>query len=181
MNIFPMLDSITDRRSGITETVEHLVSIGDWSFLQLGNYTSVSPLLINAGVTSKITFQPQDIIYTAGRGLVVNYNYALQKFTPTTINDVFLAEIRFKAKSSLQNSHGDILIESPSVAFNPINAVSISIPKAANQEQFVSASVPLFIGQDVFTNGLEVKFNAVAGNWSLYDVSFMIIRLASGK
>lgn len=27
MNIFPMLDTITDRRSGVTESVEHLVAI----------------------------------------------------------------------------------------------------------------------------------------------------------
>lgn len=181
MNIFPMLETITDRRSGITESVEHLVSNGDWQFIQLGNYTAVSPLVINSGNTTKITFQQTDISFTAGRGLMFNYNYSLQKFTPLTLNDVFLAEIRFKAKTSIQNGHGDLLIESPTFAFNPINGVSIAIPKAANSEQFISQAVPLFVGPDVLANGLEVKFAANAGNWSIYDVSFMIMRISSGK
>lgn len=181
MNIFPMLDTITDRRSGVTESVEHLVSNGDWQFIQLNNYTSASPLLITAGNTSKITFQQNNISYTAGRGLQFNYDYVLQKFKPNTLNDVFMAEIRFKAKTSIQNGHGDLLIESPTFAFNPINGVSIAIPKAANSEQFISQAVPLFVGPDVLANGLEVKFAANAGNWSIYDVSFMIMRISSGK
>jgi len=166
--------------TGRERRVDNILANGDWRFLQLGNYTSASPLVVNQGSTSKITFQSSNISYQAGRDLVINYDYTLQKFTPTTLNDVFLVEIRFKAKCSSQNGHADVLLEAPTFGFNPINAQTFGVPKAANNEQFVSVSVPLFIGQDLINNGLEVKFSSGSGNFQVYDVSYMIVRLSSG-
>lgn len=164
----------------IKRSLDNLFSQGDWQFLQLNNYTSASPLVVNQGSTSKITFQVNNISYQVGRDLNVNYNYTSQKFVPQNLNDVFLVEIRFKTKCSSQNGHADVLLETPTFAFNPINAQTFGVPKAANNEQFVSVSVPVFIGQDLITNGLEVKFSAGSGNFSVYDVSFLIVRLSSG-
>jgi hypothetical protein len=164
----------------IKRSLDNLFSQGDWQFLQLNNYTSASPLVVNQGNTRKITFQANNISYQTGRDLNVNYNYTLQKFTPQTLNDVFLVEIRFKAKCSSQNGHADILLEAPSTSINPVQATTFGIPRAANDEQFISVAVPVFIGPEVFTNGLEVKFSAGSGNFSVYDVSFLIVRLTSG-
>lgn len=166
--------------TGKERRVDNILANGDWRFFQINNYTSASPLVISQGSTTKITFQANNIFYTAGRDLNINYDYALQKFLPQTLNDVFLVEVRFKCKCSAQNGHADVLLESPSFAYNPIQAQTISVVKAANNEQFISVAVPLFIGQDLITNGLEVKFSAGSGNFSLYDVSFMLTRLSSG-
>lgn len=174
------LSEISDNKSGREKSANALIRQGDWNFFQLGNYTSASPLLVNAGNTSKITFTPSDIVYSIGNGFTPSYDFTNQKFTPTVLNDVFLVETRMKVKCSLQNGHGDLLLESPTVAFNPIQAQSINVPKAANTQQFVSVSVPVFVGQDLIDNGLEVKWNSVTGTFSLYDISFMIIRLSSG-
>ncbi len=96
------------------------------------------------------------------------------------MNDVFLVEVRLKCKCSAQNGYATVRLESPTFGFNPIQAVTFGVPKAANSKQFVSLSVPVFIGVDVLINGLEVKFHAESGNFQLYDVSYMIVRLTSG-
>jgi hypothetical protein len=166
--------------TGKERRVDNILSMGDWRFFQINNYTIASPLVVNQGVTTKITFQDNNISYQTGRDLVINYDYTLQKFTPTTLNDVFLVEVRFKAKCSNQNGHADVLLESPTANINPIQASTFGIPKSANNEQFVSVSVPVFIGQDLINNGLEVKFTAGSGNFQVYDVSFMIVKMSSG-
>lgn len=174
------LTDIIDNQSKEGKSAEALVRESDWRFFQLGNYTSVSPLTITQGATSKISFQANNISFSDGSGLSLNYDFTNQKFLPQTLRDVFLVEVRFKCKASAQNSHADILLECPSVAYNPIQAYSFSVVKAANTEQFVSVSVPIFIGQDLITNGLEVKIASNSGTFSVYDVSFMLIRVASG-
>lgn len=164
----------------IKRSLDNLFSQGDWQFLQLNNYTSVSPLVVNQGNTTKMTFQANNISYQTGRDLTINYDYIAQKFMPQTLNDVFLVEIRMKMKCSAQNGHGDLLLESPLFAFNPVQGRTLGSPKSANDEQFVSIAVPVFVGADLLTNGLEIKFRASNGNFSIYDVSFLIVRLTSG-
>jgi hypothetical protein len=166
--------------TGKERRVDNILAHGDWRFFQINNYTSASPLVVNQGSNSKITFQANNISYVVGRDLNINYDYTLQKFTPTTLNDVFMVEVRFKCKCSTQNGHADLLLESPTFGFNPVQAQTISVVKAANTEQFISVAVPLFIGQDLINNGIEVKLSAASGNFSLYDVSFMIVRMSSG-
>ena len=174
------LSEISDNRTGREKSANGIIREGDWSFTQLGNYTEVSPLVVSAGNTAKITFTPSDVSFSTGNGFTASYDFINQKFTPTTVGDVFMVEIRMKIKCSLQNGHGDLMIESPTFAFNPIQGQSINIPKAANTQQFISVNVPLFIGQEIKDNGLEVKWHSVSGNFSLYDISYMIVRLASG-
>lgn len=170
---------LISRITGKDRSIDNLFSSGDWNFIQLGNYTSASPLAITQGNTSKITFQLADISYSVGRDLNLNYDYTTQKFMPQTVGDVFLVEVRTKVKCSAQNGAYEIRLESPSFAFNPVQAQSGTISKVANTEQFLSINVPVFIGTDIVSNGLEVKFKAESGNFQLYDVSYMIVRLTS--
>lgn len=168
------------RVTGKDRNIDNILSCSDWQFIQLGNYTSAAPLYIAQGSTSKITFQLADITFSAGRDLNLSYDYAAQKFTPQTLGDVFLVEVRFKAKCSKQNGYFDVRLECPTVAYNPIQSITQGLAKAAGVEQFVSMSVPVFIGADLITNGLEVKATALDGNLSIYDVSYMVVRLTSG-
>lgn len=166
--------------TGKDRNIDNVLACSDWRFIQLSNYTVATPFSILQGNTSKLTFQQSDINYTVGRDLNINYDYTLQKWMPQTLNDVLLVEIRMKVKCSSNNGHFDILLEAPTATFNPVQAATQGIPKSANQEQFVSISVPVFIGADVLANGLEVKLTAGTGNLSIYDVSYMIVRLTSG-
>lgn len=179
MEVKQYLYNLISGRTGKERTIDSELSVGDWNFIQLGNYTSASPLSIASTTTAKITFQQSDITFTQGRDLVLNYDFSNQKFMPQNLNDVFLVEVRLKCKCSIQNGYATIKLESPSFAYNPVQAQTFGVPKAANQEQFVSLSVPVFIGTDVKTNGLEVKFNAESGNFQVYDVSLMIVRISS--
>lgn len=180
MRVLTYLYNIISGRTGEQRSVDNILAQGAWRFIQLSNYTLADPLSITQGNTTKLTFQPSDISFTDGRGLVLNYDYTSQKFMPQTSGDVFLVEVRFKAKCSAPNGAYELKLESPSFAFNPVQAQSGSISKSAGVEQFISLSVPIFIGQDIKNNGLGVFFKAESGNFTLYDVSFMIVRLTSG-
>lgn len=180
MNVLSYVYNIISGRTSKQRSIDNVMACSDWTFIQLGHYTSATPLIITQGSTTKLTFQQNNISYTVGRDLNVNYDYNLQKFIPQTVGDVFLVEIRFKIKCSVQNGNFDVLLESPTVSFNPIQAQSTSVSKVANTEQFVSMSVPVFIGKEVKDNGLEVKVSALSGNLSVYDISFMIVRMTSG-
>lgn len=181
MNIFTYCATLVDLASKRTKSAEAVVKQGDWGFTQLGNYTSIAPLVVSSGTKTKITFQASDVSYQAGVGLVANYDFVSQKFLPSTLNDVFQVEVRMKVKPSSQDGHMDLLVESPTFGFNPINASSLSFVKGANQEHSISADFVLFIGSDVLTNGIEFYVRPNSTGVSIYDVSYMIVRLSSGK
>jgi len=181
VNIFSYCAEFVDLTSKRTKSAEALVKEGDWGFTQLGNYTLAAPLVITSGTKTKVTFQANNISYQAGVGLVTNYDFVNQKFIPSTVNDVFMVEVRLKVKPSAQNGHMDLLMESPTFGFNPINASSMAFTKGANEEHFLSANFLLFIGQDLITNGVEFFIRPNGTSVSVYDVSYFIVRLASGK
>jgi len=181
MNIFTYCATLVDLTSKRTKSAEAVVKQGDWQFTQLGNYTLASPLSVTSGTKSKITFQPNNISYQDGVGLVTQYDFVNQKFLPSTLNDVFIVEVRMKVKPSAQNGHMDLLMESPTFGFNPINASSQSFTKAAGEEHFISADFLVFIGDDVMDNGIEFYIRPSDTNVQVYDISYFIVRLASGK
>jgi hypothetical protein len=172
---------MVDLTSKRIKSTEAIVKEGDWGFTQLGNYTLSSPLSATSGTKTKITFQANNISYQAGIGLVANYDFVNQKFLPSTVNDVFMVEVRMKVKPSAQNGHMDLLMESPTFGFNPINASSLSFTKAAGDEHFISSDFLVFIGEDVMNNGIEFYVRPVGTNVQVYDMSYFIVRLASGK
>lgn len=170
-----------DLASKRIKTAEAIIKQGDWRFLQLGNYTQASPLVINNGVKTKLTWQLADVSYADGVGLAVNYDYTNQKFMPTTERDVYLAELRFKCIPSANDGHLDVMLESPTFGFNPINSKTASFVKGIGQVHFQTNTFSIFIGPDVKANGIEVYFTPSSTNVSIYDVSFLITRLSSGK
>lgn len=172
---------IVDLQSGLVSTAESILSQGKWQFLQLGNYTSAQPLVVNQGASAKVVFQPADITFSQSNGLEINYDFDNQLFRPQTIGDLFLTEIRFKAKCSAQNGYADLLVTSPSFLYNPVTAQTFSIPKGAGVEQFITVNGSIFVGEDLKANGFEVSIRAGDGNFSIYDVSLLSCRIGSGK
>ena len=175
-----MFARMVDLVSNKTKSAQALIRQGEWRFIQLGNYTLASPLLVNNNNKVNITYQLSDVSYTEGNGLDVSYDYVNQKWTPNTQGDVFLVDVRMKVKSSAQNSHLDFIVESPTFAFNPVNASTQSFVHSANDEQFISNTFVLFIGVDVLANGLKFYLEAHDGNFQVYDVSYTVVRVASG-
>lgn len=174
------LTDIIDNQSKESKSAQALVKESDWRFVQLGNYTSASPLVVNNNTTSKVMYQASDISFTTGKDLIINYDYVAQKWLPDTLNDLFMIEIRFKCKSSAQNSHLDLMLEAPTFLYNPLNAQTQSFVRAANNEQFMSANFYIYIGQDIIDKGVEMKISASGGNISIYDFSYLMVRIASG-
>lgn len=176
------LTTLIDNASGEVRSVESINKKGDWYFVQLSNYTLASPLSIANGVTSKIPFTQSDISYTNGNGnFVTRYDFINQKFMPTTVGDLYSVEVRFKYKATNNDGHFDIKVESPTFGFNPINGTTISSVKAANVEQFCSVNFKVFVGQDLVDNGIEFKVVPQSTGIQIYDVSYLVVRLCSGK
>jgi len=175
------LGQVIDLQSKQVRTAESVLKKGDWHFTQLGNYTSASPLAIANNTTSKITFQPEDITYTNGNGFTTEYDFINQKFMPKTLNDLFSVEVRFKFRATSNDGHFDVKLESPNFTFNPISGNSVSSVKAANDEQFASIDFRFFIGQDLIDNGIEFKIVPRGTGLQIYDVSYLVVRLSSGK
>ena len=171
---------LIDLQSGLVSTTESILSQGKWQFLQLGNYTSVSPLLVSQGNSTKIIFQPTDIVFSQSNGLEINYDFDNQLFRPQTVGDLFLTEIRFKAVCSAQNGYADLLVTSPSFLYNPVTGSTFNLSKGAGVEQFLTVNGSIFVGEDLKANGFEVNIQAGSGNFSIYDVSFLSCRIGSG-
>jgi hypothetical protein len=172
-----MID-LTSKRIKSTQAV---LKEGDWNFTQLGHYTSISPLVVSSGAKVKITFQEGDVTYQAGVGLITQYDFINQKFIASTLNDVFMVEVRMKVKPSAQSGYMDLLMESPTFGFNPINASTQTFTKSAGDEHFISSDFLVFIGEDVLSNGIEFYIHPVDTNVQVYDISYFIVRLSSGK
>ncbi len=147
---------------------------GGWRFLQDGRYTLASPLVINNGVKTKINFDLTQLAYVAGVGLTLNYDDAADRFRPSVLNECFTVSFRLKVKPTSQAGTVDVTLESPGTTFNPIVSSTITFNKAAGREHFVSLTQPIFISQDVVTNGLEIYVNPTGTNISIYDYSVFI-------
>ena len=148
--------------------------LGGWKFLQDGRYLVGTPLVINAGVKTKINFDLTQLAYVAGIGLNINYDDVADKFRPQVLNECFNVSIRMKVKPTAQAGTVDVTLESPGAAFNPLVSSTITFNKAAGQEHFINLTQPIFISTDVVTNGLEIYLNPIGTNISVYDYSVFI-------
>ena len=165
---------LVDMQSKVERTTESILKQNGWKFLQDGRYTSASPLSISNTTKTKLTFDMSQLAYQDGRLLDVEYNQSANKFVLQDVGGVYLFNVRFKAKSSQQNSYADIVIESPSVSFNPLSAATVSFVRSANTEHFISVSFPIFLSQDVVTNGIEMYITPSGGTTQVYDYSVFI-------
>jgi hypothetical protein len=147
---------------------------GGWRFLQDGRYTLASPLVINNGVKTKLTFDLTQLAYAAGVGLEINYDDVSDKFLPQTENECFTVSLRAKIKPTSQAGTVDTTLESPGVVFNPIVSGTVTFNKSAGQEHFANVTQPIFISADVIANGLEIYLSPIGTNISVYDYSVFV-------
>jgi hypothetical protein len=178
---YVMSSFLVDLEDNIVRPTKAVITSGAWFFGQVGTYTLGSPLNVLDGVKTKLSFNPANFSYTDGRNLSPNYDVATDKFHPIGVGDCFIVNFRFKMKVSSQAGHMDILLESPTVAFNPITARTVTFNKQAGDEQFQGLTEMIFISQDVSTNGLELFVKPHGTNVQLYDISLLISKQYADK
>ncbi len=145
-----------------------------WAYLQDGRYVVGSPLVVNDGAKTQLTFDLAQLAYADSSNLQLNYNQSNNRFYPTEIKSCYLVHLRFKVKPSANSGHIDLVIESPTVSFNPIVSETMTFAKSAGDEHFFYITSPLFISQDVITNGLTAYVIPHGTNISLYDYSVLV-------
>jgi hypothetical protein len=171
---YVMSSYLVDLEDFIERPTRAVLKQGGWFFGQLGTYTVGSPLAVSDGVKTKIAFPPSQLSYSDSRNFTLNYDTVNNKFHPLGVGDCFIVNMRFKMKASSQAGHMDIMVESPTVAFNPILAKTITFNKQAGDEQFQGITELLFISQDVATNGLEIFVSPHDTNVQIYDLSILV-------
>lgn len=178
---YVMSTFLIDLEDNIVRPTRAVITAGGWFFGQMGNYTVGSPLAVSNGVKTKIAFNPANMSYSDSRNFTLNYNTTTERFMPSGVGDCFVVNLRFKVKASSQAGHMDITLESPTVAFNPITARTVTFSKQAGDEQFQGITELIFISQDVVTNGLELYVSPHDTNVQIYDVSILISKQYSDK
>lgn len=170
-----------DLKSKQRRSTNSMIESGGWLFKQVATYTSSSPLELLDGVPNKLVIPENDTGFSTGKYFDLSYDYTNQKFAPTTVDDVYFAEIRMKVVPQLQAGHLDLKIEVPNFQYNPINGDSITFTKGAGEEHFISRLFPLFIGEEAKQDGIEVMLTAQGTDIDVYDYSFLIVRVYSDK
>ncbi|AUR89064.1 hypothetical protein NVP1121O_036 [Vibrio phage 1.121.O._10N.286.46.C4] len=171
--------NLIDIQGKRTRSLQSMQAMGDWQFIQLGHHTSANPWSVTQGTKAKLTFQPEDITFSAGRDLELNYDFTNQSFNFQNLDDVFSTEIRFKCRCTNQNGHADVSAEIPNFGFNPIAGQTFGIPKGAGVEQFVTLSGIIFVGQDLLDGGFEVFLTSGGGDFEVYDISMLSCKISS--
>ena len=165
---------LVDMQSKVERTTESILKQNGWKFIQDGRYTSASPLVISSGSKTKLTFSLTQLAYQDGSLLDVEYNQAMNRFMPTQLRSTYLLNFRLKVKPSAQNGTADATLEVPTASFNPVLAGTLSFNKAANQQHFFSLTDPVFVSQDMLSNGFEIYISPVGTNLSVYDYSVFV-------
>ena len=178
---YVMSTFLVDLEDNIVRPTKAVLTSGGWFFGQLGTYTIVSPLAVLDGVKTKINFNPVNLSYSDSRNFTLNYDTVNNKFAPLGVGDCFIVNFRFKVKASSQAGHIDILLESPTVSFNPISARTVTFNKQAGDEQFQGLTELIFVSTDVATNGLELFANPHGTNIEMYDISILVSKQYSDK
>jgi hypothetical protein len=171
---YVMSSYLVDLEDNIERPTRAVLKQGGWFFGQLGTYTLANPLNVSSGVKTKIPFPPSQFSYSESKNFTLNYDTVTDKFHPLDVGDCFIVNLRFKLKASSQSGYLDVLVESPSVSFNPILAKTLSFSKQAGDEQFQGITELLYISQDVSTNGLEIFVKPNNTNVQIYDLSLLI-------
>lgn len=168
-----LIPSALDKTVAIKHDTDNL---GGWSYLQDSRYVVATPKSITATTKTKIDFNLSNIAYSASNALDHNYNDTSDLFFPLLDGEVYHYNFRCKVKPALQNGHLDFTIESPSVAFNPLSAQTVTFSKGAGDEHFFSFIHPIFISADVLTNGIALYVTPRDTNITIYDYSVFIQR-----
>lgn len=146
-----------------------------WASYSTTTYTNASPFTVTPNSTVTLLNNANNSIITdLPSGVTAFYNGTTNKITPIAIGDSYTVNVRFKARTTMNNDYLSLFIDIG--AGTQINAEAKQFLKGANTEQPFSFTMPIFTLATFVANGGEIKISSNEGTISVYDITYFIIR-----
>jgi hypothetical protein len=156
-------------------TVGQIKSSQGWANYADTQYTVSSPFSVASNSTVTLPNNAGTTINTyIPTGVTSFYNSATSKITPNTLGDSYTINVRFSAKSSMNNDFLEVGID----IGNPTTVIAETKPflKGANTEQKFNFVFPVFSLATFLANGGLVKVTSGSGTLSVYNITYFITR-----
>lgn len=158
--------------------------IGDigtgWASYSDKNLTSLSPLIIAEGDTEILTNNSFEVIDThIPVGVTSFYNNTTSKITPELEGDSYLINVRFKAKSSLNDGVFDVLVDIGGGII--IEQETKTLTKGISTEHSFNMVFDVYSGATFVANGALIKITSVRGDTEIYEPIFKVTRTHKAK
>lgn len=137
-------------------------------------YTEASPLSVPAGTTVDLPNNAGDANETyLPFGVSSLYNGTVM--TPDQIGDAYEISIRFKTKSSINEGAVRVALDIGG-SMGEVFSDSRRLVRGTGDENSMAFNFTAFSLDTFVANGGTVKFEAVAGDQSVYDIVFVVVR-----
>lgn len=156
-------------------TLGQIKSRDGWASYSTTAYTNASPFTVAPNTTVTLPNNANNSITSdLPLGVTAFYNGTTNKITPVAVGDAYTVNVRFKARTTMNNDYLTLFIDIG--AGTQINAEAKQFLKGANTEQAFSFTMPIFTLATFVANGGEIKVSSNSGTISIYDVTFYINR-----
>lgn len=144
-------------------------------------YSDLEPFTITQGQRVKLTCNSATVInnnipsdFTSGM-----WDSTANKLLAVNNKDIFLLELRFKARNSVNNGYFDIEIDIGG-AVGSISNITQNFTRSADTEQSFKPVLKYFSGTTFIANGGDIYIDAVNGNLEIYDIEILPTRIHKG-
>jgi len=149
-----------------------------WAEYSDTEYTEGSPFAVSAGTTVDLPNNSGTVIDEhLPTGVSSLYDGTVIK--PDTVGDSYEISIRFKTKSSVNEGAVRLAIDIGG-AMDEITADGRRLNKGSGDENTLQINFSVYSLATFIANGGTIKFEAVAGDQSVYDIRYIITRTHKG-
>ena len=146
-----------------------------WVLYGDNQYTSGSPLVVTSGTEIDFPNNAATIINSSAPVGASFYNGT--KITPDNEGDAYTISVRMMAAASVPDGALDMSFDiGDGITPNVIIGDSRRLVKGAGNFQPITFDFTIFTGATAVANGVQIKFEAVTGDISVYDINFMVQR-----
>lgn len=169
-------------RGKLNDVIEVVNTNTGWGQYADTQYTDVSPFVVNAGVFTALPNNKGSVIESQlPDGTTTLYNGS--RMTPDASGDGYILRVGFKAACS-SNNGGFILsgdISATGDGSIPIFTESVRVLRGANTPQTYSVSANIYSLNTFLANGAAINFEAVTGNFEIYDIVYVISKIHAAR
>ncbi len=145
-----------------------------WAVYNDTTYTEASPLVVTAGTTVDLPNNAGDVIEThLPTNVSALYNGTV--ITPENVGDAYEFSLRFNTKSSVNEGAVRVSVDIGGT-IGEITADSRRLFRGTGVENQVQMNFTIYSLDTFIANGGTVKFEAIAGDQSVYDIRYIIVR-----
>jgi len=149
-----------------------------WAEYSDTEYTEGSPLAVSEGTTVDLPNNSGTVIDDyLPTGVSSLYDGTV--ITPDTVGDSYEVAIRFKTKSSINEGAVRLAIDIGG-GLGEITADGRRLNKGTGEENTLQINFSVYSLATFIANGGTIKFEAVAGDQSVYDIRYIITRTHKG-